>query len=64
MEKTKMTCKDCGRNVDCYLGRCSYCSRLDFLYSQGAMTLDNYNKCMKEWSTNKFIEINGEIKNE
>ena len=46
-------CKECGRNADCYKGLCSYCSRLDFLYSQGFMTLDNYNKLMKEWKNEK-----------
>jgi len=49
-------CKECGRNADCFKDMCSYCSRLDFAYSQGAITLKTYNKLISEWKCirNKF----------
>jgi len=49
MEKRK--CKECGRNSDCFKGLCSYCSRLDFAYSQGAITLKTYNLYMDDWKS-------------
>jgi hypothetical protein len=42
-------CSICKRWADCFKDKCSYCSQLDFLYSQGAMSLNNYNKLMQEW---------------
>ncbi len=50
--KDKKVCSVCGRYSDCYKDKCSYCSRLDYLYNQGAMTLEKYNKLMEEWIKN------------
>jgi len=56
----KTNCSICGRSSDCYKNKCSYCSRLDFEYSQGAITINTYFKYMKEWlSEEKFKILKG-----
>jgi len=47
-----MTCKQCGRNfIGKYSrnGYCSECSRMEYLYSQGAVTIDTWKKWKKSW---------------
>ena len=48
-------CKECGRYADCFKDMCSYCSRLDFAYTQGAITLETYNKHMEAWKNGRDI---------
>jgi len=58
----KEKCLICGRFADCYKNKCSYCSRLDFTYSQGAITLNTYLKYMSEWlSKERFKKLNFEV---
>ena len=42
-------CSECGRFSDTFKGKCAYCSKLNYLYSQGALTLKTYNKLMGDW---------------
>jgi len=61
MNKTK--CLICGRFGDCFKNKCSYCSKLDFTYSQGAITLKTYLKYMEDWlSKERFKNLNMELK--
>ena len=44
-------CKKCGRNYTRPLinGKCQRCAIMDYKYSQGAITLDTYNRWAREW---------------
>jgi len=58
----KEKCLICGRFSDCFKNKCSYCSRLDFEYSQGTITLKTYLKYMKEWlNEERFKSLNFEV---
>jgi len=59
MQKEKTRCVECGRFSDCYKSVCSYCSRLNYGYSQGAITLETYNKYMDAWKTKSQLNENG-----
>ena len=59
----KKKCLICGRFSDCFKNKCSYCSRLEFEYSQGAITQKTFLKYMAEWLSPErykkmgFIEV-------
>ena len=49
-----VTCENCGRNFVGWrakkgLKKCSECALVNYMYDQGAMTLEKYKKWEKEW---------------
>ena len=44
-------CKKCGRNYTGKMsnGKCRICAKMDYMYNQGALTIDNYDKWEKDW---------------
>ena len=46
-------CKTCGRNVtrDLKRGDCSECAKMNYMYSQGAVTFKGFKEWEKNWIT-------------